>query len=65
MQLVIVGQNMAGRVKGRACTVEEEEVVVVWGEWDVLGFLGSQGSHNGGRKSRANVDLGAGKGSCA
>lgn len=30
MQHVIVGQNMAGRVQGTACTVEEEEVVVVW-----------------------------------
>lgn len=35
------------------------------GEWDVLCLLGSQGSHNGGRKSRADVELGAGKGSCA
>lgn len=41
--------------------MEEEEVVVVGREGDVLGLLGSQGGHNGGSESRADVEGGAGE----
>ena len=42
-------------------TMEEKEVIVVGGEWDVLGLLGSQGSHDRCCKGGADVKLGAGQ----
>ena len=41
--------------------MEEEEVVVVGGEGDVLGLLGSQGGLDGCCEGGANVQLGAGQ----